>query len=660
MDLYLSNCLKAAEAAASKAASGNLTNNKDTCTTKKQKPIIPQIGPGSLLDLPLGAKLPVIPGSTNIFYTTNISEKLYQPSFGFNLSDPYCKLMETTYKSLHDPHLKSYFKRKDILKKLRKGGYITSNNKVVCSLKELNKYRQYLTTLKIDFERNYIREQKIIENQVNKLNEERRACDNAATAEFQRWLLQEGKKASPHHDRLLKLRHLNMINKELDKIEDTLGRRSTVQMKEEDKQHWDEVRRKLNQQQEVDEEWQLKEMSLLAKIGEEVKRETKVEEHRRKMREEINRKKQVMLEKRIAYHLQKYQKKDSKEENREASVLESKRPSETASSTTQKQPSLAEPKTSQEHLERKPSISSIPTSISERLMQESRESRTSSQMTRISFEEDRSSLYELLETRFSSADTRRSSLAEDHTFQEVLEPKHYHHGKKTSFAEETLFHEHNEQKYGPPTTKRTSFANDKFMEDLLEAKYLYQNTRRTSFVDQTPMEDNLEPILTSPHTKRTSISDQRLFYEPIKPKSAPPSIKKTSFAEEKSFQQLMEAITPPQYIKKTSFADQRTSQESLESRRSSHYLQNNNKVFVKTSTTLPPQQKEMQNPTDLKYDKGTARTSHHSHDRGMRRVSNPAPSHSLQSTVLSRQSCHDLPTQEVDPSFRRNTHKQNK
>lgn len=33
MDLYLSNCLKAAEAAASKAASGNLTNNKDTCSS---------------------------------------------------------------------------------------------------------------------------------------------------------------------------------------------------------------------------------------------------------------------------------------------------------------------------------------------------------------------------------------------------------------------------------------------------------------------------------------------------------------------------------------------------------------------------------------------------------------------------------------------------
>ncbi|XP_038956240.2 fibrous sheath-interacting protein 2 isoform X5 [Rattus norvegicus] len=543
MDLYLSNCLKAAEAAASKAASGNLTNNKDTCSSKKQKPIIPKIGPASLLDLPLGAKLPIIPGSTNIFYTTNISEKLYQPSFDFNLNDPYCKLMETTYKSLHDPHLKSYFKRKDILKKLRKGGYITGNNKVVCSLKELNKYRQYLTTLKIDFERNYIREQKIIENQVNKLNEERRACDNAAAAEFQQWLLQEGKKASPHHNHLIKLRHLNMINKELDKIEDTLERRSTVQMKEEDRQHWDEVRKKLSLRQQIEEEWQFKEMSLLTKIGDEVRRETKVEEHHRKIREEINRKKQAMLQKRIAYHLQRLQRKDSIEEKQEASVPETRRQTETASSTTQKQPSLTEEKKYEEHLEQKrnSSTSSILTSTSERLMQELRESKSSSQMTRISFDEDRSSIYELLETR---SDTRRSSLPEDHTYQEDLEPKYYHHpsGKKTSFAEEALFYEHNEQRYGPSTSKRTSFVNEKFIEELLEAKYLYQNTKRTSFTDQKLMDDNLEP-------------------------TSSPSIKKTSFAEEKSFQQLMEAITPPQYIKKTSFADQKSSQESLESKR---------------------------------------------------------------------------------------------
>lgn len=68
------------------------------------------------------------------FYVCNTFEsvclQLYQPSYDFNLTDPYCQLLETSYKSLHDPHLKAYYKRKDILKRLKKGGYITNDNKV--------------------------------------------------------------------------------------------------------------------------------------------------------------------------------------------------------------------------------------------------------------------------------------------------------------------------------------------------------------------------------------------------------------------------------------------------------------------------------------------------------------------------------------------------
>nr|XP_048306252.1 fibrous sheath-interacting protein 2-like isoform X2 [Myodes glareolus] len=657
MDLYLSNCLKAVEAAASKATSDNLKSDKETCRTKKKNAIIPSIGPSSLLDLPLGAKLPIMPGSTNIFYTTNLSEKLYQPSFGFNLNDPYCKLMETTYKSLHDPHLKSYFKRKDILKKLRQGGYITGNNKVVCSLKELNKYRQYLTTLKIDFERNYIREQKIIESQMNKLNEERRACDDTAAAEFQQWLLQEGKKPGPHQDRLLKLRYLRMINKELDKIENTSGRRNTLQLKDEDQQHWDNVRRKLNLRTDIEEEWQSKEMALLTKIGEEVKRNSKADEHRQKIRDEIKRKKQVMLHKRIAYHLQKLQKKDSKEENKKASVPE--RQSETASLTTQKKPSITEQKTSQEYLEQKPSTSSLRTSISDqRLLQEPRESKSTSQATKVSFDEEKPSFYELLETKFSPTDARTPSLPEVQTFQESLEPKHYYQSgeRKASFAGQT-FYEPMEQKYGLENAKRTSFIDQKLIEDLLEAKYLYPNTMRRSFTDHRPMGDNLEPKSTPSNSKKRSVSDQKLFYEPVKIKS-PQSVKRTSFAEEESFLQLMEAITPRQYVKKTSFADHKSSQESLESRRSSQQSQSNIKVFIKTSTTLPPQMRAVQHPAEQKYDKERT-TSHHSYDRGVKRASITASSHSMQATNVSRQSLHDTAKEEGDISFR-NTHKQNK
>ncbi|CAD7682740.1 unnamed protein product [Nyctereutes procyonoides] len=290
MDLYLSNCYKAAEAAATKAAASRLTADREQCDTGSHKKTIPEVGAANLLDLPLGVKLPIIPGSNNVFYTTNISEKLYQPSFDFNLSDPYCRLLETSYKSLHDPHLKAYHKRKDILKRLKKGGYITSNNKVICTLKELNKYRQYLTTLKLDFERNYVREQKMIEKQVNKLHKTRRAYDTYGNAHFQEWLLQEGTQATPDQELIIKHRYLDMISRELDKVEHTAEQQSILRMKEEEQQHQDHIRRKLGLRRQIEEEWKTKEMLLLTKIGEEVKREARIEEQHKKAREEAHRK----------------------------------------------------------------------------------------------------------------------------------------------------------------------------------------------------------------------------------------------------------------------------------------------------------------------------------------------------------------------------------
>ncbi|KAM9181081.1 fibrous sheath-interacting protein 2-like [Dugong dugon] len=314
MDLYLSNCKEAVEPAASKAAASSLKADKKQCNTGLEKKPVPEVGAAHLLDLPLGVKLPVIPGSTNVFYTTNLSEKLYQPSYDFNLTDPYCRLLETSYQSLHDPHLKSYHRRKDILRRLKKGGYITSNNKVICTIKELNKYRQYLTSLKLDFERNYVREQKMIEKQVNKLYESKRALEHPNIAQFQEWLFHKGPPITPEQDQLLKYRYLDMVRKELDKTEHTAEKQSTSRMMEEESQHRDHIRRKLSLRKQIEEEWKTKEMLLLTKIGEEVRRESRIEEHRRKSREETDRKKQALLEKKIAYHLQKIQKNSSKRE----------------------------------------------------------------------------------------------------------------------------------------------------------------------------------------------------------------------------------------------------------------------------------------------------------------------------------------------------------
>ncbi|XP_029392908.1 fibrous sheath-interacting protein 2 [Mus pahari] len=307
MELYLSACSKTANVAANKAASSTVAEDGQQCGDGRHKTPIPGVGAAQLLDLPLGVKLPMIPGTDTVYFTTNISEKLFRPSYGFNLSDPYCRLLETQYKSLHDPHLRTYYKRKDILRRLKKGGYITSNNKIVCSLRELNKYRQYLTSLKLDFERNYLREQQLISKQLHKLQETSQLPHCSDVTRFQNWLLQDNTHSIKDQERLLRHRYLDMISKELEQLERTAEEQRLLRMDREERRQREYTRKKLSLRRKIEEEWKTKEMMLLTKIGEDVKREQKIEEQRRKSREESDRKKQAMLEKKMAYHLQKMQ-----------------------------------------------------------------------------------------------------------------------------------------------------------------------------------------------------------------------------------------------------------------------------------------------------------------------------------------------------------------
>ncbi|XP_012413618.1 fibrous sheath-interacting protein 2 [Trichechus manatus latirostris] len=307
MELYLSACSKAADAAATKTATSSLATDSQQCGDGAHRTHFPGIGAAELLDLPLGVKLPVIPGSNTVFYTTSLSEKLFRPSYGFNLTDPYCRLLENQYKSLHDPHLRAYYKRKDILRRLKKGGYITSNNKIVCSLREWNKYRQYLTSLKLDFERNYVREQKMLAKRVNKLQENNHIPECFNVTQFQNWLLHEGTQSIKDQERLIRHRYLDMISKELELLERTAEEQRQLQRDKEERREREYTRRKLNLRRKIEEEWKEKEMLLLTRIGEDVKREARIEEQRRKSREESDRKKRALLEKKMAYHLQKMQ-----------------------------------------------------------------------------------------------------------------------------------------------------------------------------------------------------------------------------------------------------------------------------------------------------------------------------------------------------------------
>ncbi|XP_017400553.1 fibrous sheath-interacting protein 2 isoform X1 [Cebus imitator] len=277
MELYLGACSKPAHVAVTKTVASALAADTQQCGDGVHKTHFVGVGPAQLLDLPLGVKLPVIPGSNAVFYTTNFGEKLFRPSYGFNLTDPYCRLLENQYKSLHDPHLKAYYKRKDILKRLKKGGYVTSNNK------------------------------KILAKQLHNVPENNQIPQYCDVAQVQNWLLKEGTESIKDQERLMRHRYLDMISRKLEQLERTAEEQRLYLMDREERRQREHTRRKLALRRKIEEEWKTKEMLLLTKMAEDVKREERIEEQRHRNREESDRKKQDLLEKKMAYHLQKMQ-----------------------------------------------------------------------------------------------------------------------------------------------------------------------------------------------------------------------------------------------------------------------------------------------------------------------------------------------------------------
>ncbi|XP_077165136.1 fibrous sheath-interacting protein 2-like isoform X2 [Paroedura picta] len=275
---------------------------------------MPAVGPNQLLDMPLFSKTPFLPGSNTLFYTTKVGEKLYQPSPSFDLNDPYCKVMAPKYNSLHDPHLRAFYKRKSNLQRLKKSGFVTDKNKVVCSLKEFNEYRQYLTSLKMEFEKHYIKEQKMIEKQVTKIQDSRLLPEAADTSKYRDWLLKEERPTIEEQENVMRNRYLDLINEELSKLEQLAEENRYLVLAHDDKKKQGlEKRKQFLLRKKMEEEWRKKEMLLLMKIGDDIKREARIEEERQKIKEEKLKRKQFILEKKMAYHLKKLQERFLKE-----------------------------------------------------------------------------------------------------------------------------------------------------------------------------------------------------------------------------------------------------------------------------------------------------------------------------------------------------------
>ncbi|XP_005876093.2 PREDICTED: fibrous sheath-interacting protein 2 [Myotis brandtii] len=307
MEQYLSTHSKATSVATTRKNSSSLDNNPHQCGAGEHKAHFPGCGVTALLDLPLEVKLPVIPGSNNLYYTTKLNKKLFQPSYGFNLTDPYCRLLDNQYNSLHDPHLRAYHSREDIRRRLKKGGYITRNNEVICNLTEFNKYRQYLTSLKLDFERHYVKEQGMLAKQINKLqlnNQLRKLPDDA---QFQNWLLWEENQSFKDQEPLEMPSYLDKISMKLDQCGCTREEQRLLWLEREKRRQQEQTRRKHILHRKFEEEWKKKEMLLLTKSAEGVQKEAGLEIQRRRNRGEGDKKKHTLLEKKMAYHLPKKQ-----------------------------------------------------------------------------------------------------------------------------------------------------------------------------------------------------------------------------------------------------------------------------------------------------------------------------------------------------------------
>ncbi|KAK6173427.1 hypothetical protein SNE40_016879 [Patella caerulea] len=98
--------------------------------------------------LNLDDKLPIVPSPEGSYTlcTTSVGQPKYvnKQKYDFDLTDPYCHVRPLEYDSLHDPFLKQHFQQKKVKNHLVRNGLVTPDEKIICSLKEFNKFREYL------------------------------------------------------------------------------------------------------------------------------------------------------------------------------------------------------------------------------------------------------------------------------------------------------------------------------------------------------------------------------------------------------------------------------------------------------------------------------------------------------------------------------------
>ncbi|XP_041933352.1 uncharacterized protein LOC121696093 isoform X1 [Alosa sapidissima] len=227
------------------------------------------------LDVSGHRKIARAPGSLAVYHTTRLCKRLIQPKNEFDLSDPRGSLINSEYNSLHDPNLRGYLYRKDIHQRLIRGGFITKDDKVICSLRSLNRYREHVADVEKAWGCRFRAEQKEMVRTFLTLQEQGRISSEVTVADVTDWIW----RSMP----ALRLQHLPAIAKRCSAIEVSPGSTGRSELMWSVRGIWmsEEVTREVQREMRLERRW------VDSKINKEKKREERIQGKLKKVKKTV-------------------------------------------------------------------------------------------------------------------------------------------------------------------------------------------------------------------------------------------------------------------------------------------------------------------------------------------------------------------------------------
>ncbi|XP_062385644.1 fibrous sheath-interacting protein 2-like isoform X2 [Sardina pilchardus] len=184
-------------------------------------------------------------------------------------------LINSEYNSLHDPYLRGYLYRKDIHRRLIKGGFITKDDKVICSLRSLNRYREHVADVEKVWGYSFRAEQKEVVRTFLTLQEQGRISSDVTVADVTDWIW----RSMPD----LRLQHLPAIAKRCSAIEVSPGStgRSELMWSARGIRMREEITREVQREMRLERRW------VVSKINKEKKREEQIQRKLKKVKKTV-------------------------------------------------------------------------------------------------------------------------------------------------------------------------------------------------------------------------------------------------------------------------------------------------------------------------------------------------------------------------------------